>query len=101
MSLGLAYVISQKLVPKKDGTGRVVAMEILSNNYAVANLIRTGKMEQIYTQLQTKTRDLPDEKMITMEKHLAILVKQGKIDLLEAKKWANNLKTFTDALQQD
>jgi len=101
MSLGLAYVISQKLVPKKDGTGRVVAMEILSNNYAVANLIRTGKMEQIYTQLQTKTRDLPDEKMITMEKHLAMLVKQGKIDLLEAKKWANNLKTFTDALQQD
>ena len=101
MSLGLAYVISQKLVPKKDGTGRLAAMEILNNNYAVANLIRTGKIEQVYTQLQTKTRDLPDEKMMTMEKHLAILVKQGKIELLEAKKWANNIKTFLDAVQQD
>jgi len=76
-------------------------MDILNNNYAVANLIRTGKTEQVYTQLQTKTRDLPDEKMITMEKHLAILVKQGKVELLEAKKWANNIKTFLDAIQQD
>ena len=101
LSLGLAYIISQKLIPKKDGTGRVAAMEILNNNYAVANLIRTGKTEQVYTQLQIKTRDMPDEKMMTMEKHLAILVKQGAIDLLEAKKWANNLKTFIDAVQQD
>jgi twitching motility protein PilT len=101
LSLGLAYIVSQKLVPKKDGTGRLAAMEILNNNYAIANLIRTGKIEQVYTQLQTKTRDLPDEKMITMEKHLAILVKQGKVELLEAKKWANNIKTFLDAIQQD
>jgi twitching motility protein PilT len=101
LSLGLAYIISQKLIPKKDGTGRVAAMEILNNNYAVANLIRTGKTEQVYTQLQTKTRDMPDEKMMTLEKHLAILVKQDAIDLLEAKKWANHLKTFIDAVQQD
>ena len=101
LSLGLAYVISQKLVPRKDGKGRLIAMEILNNNYATANLIRTGKIEQMYTQLQTKTRNRPDEKMITLEKHLSMLVKQDKLDLLEARKWANNLKTFTDAMQQD
>ncbi len=100
MSLGLAYIICQKLVPKKDGTGRIVAMEILNNNYACANLIRTGKVEQIYSQLQTKTRTRPDEKMMTMERHLATLVKADKIDLLEAKKWANDLKCFTDAMQR-
>lgn len=100
MSLGLAYIICQKLVPKKDGTGRLVAMEILNNNYACANLIRTGKVEQIYSQLQTKTRNKPDEKMMTLEKHLATLVKADKIDLLEAKKWANDLKCFTDAMQR-
>ncbi len=100
MSLGLAYIICQKLVPKKDGTGRLVAMEILNNNYACANLIRTGKVEQIYSQLQTKTRNRPDEKMMTMERHLATLVKADKIDLLEAKKWANDLKCFTDAMQR-
>jgi len=101
LSLGLAYIVSQKLVPKKDGTGRIVAMEVLNNNYATANLIRTGKIEQIYSQLQTKTRNRPDEKMLTIGKHLSMLVKQDKIDLLEAKKWANNIKTLTDCMQQD
>ena len=101
LSLGLAYIVSQKLIPKKAGDGRIVAMEILNNNYACANLIRTGKIEQIYSQLQTKTRNRPDEKMITMEKHLSNLVKADKIDLLEAKKWCNNLKTFVDCMQRD
>ena len=39
--------------------------------------------------------------MITLEKHLALLVKQNKVELLEARKWANNVKTFTDAMQLD
>jgi twitching motility protein PilT len=100
LSLGLAYILCQKLIPKKDATGRIVAMEILNNNnYACANLIRTGKVEQIYSQLQTKTRPNPDEKMTTMERHLAQLVKQDKIDLLEAKKWANDQKSFVDAMK--
>jgi twitching motility protein PilT len=102
LSLGLAYIVSQKLIPKKDATGRLVAMEILNNtSYACANLIRTGKIEQIYSQLQSKTRPKPDEKMTTLERHLAMLVKQDKIDLLEAKKWANDLKSFTDAMQAE
>jgi len=29
-----------------------------------------------------------------------MLVKQDKVDMLEAKKWANNIKTFTDCMQQ-
>ena len=101
LSLGLAYIISQKLIPKKDGKGRIVAMEVLNNNnYACANLIRTGKIEQLYSQLQTKTKNKPDEKMITMEKHLAMLVKDDKFDLLEAQKWANNLTSFVDVMKR-
>ncbi len=98
LSLGLAYIISQKLIPRKDDRGRVVAMEILNNSYAVANLIRTGKVEQIYSQLQTKTQNRHDEKMVAMERHLARLVKEDKIDFLEAQKWANNLNTFAEAM---
>jgi twitching motility protein PilT len=100
LSLGLAYVICQKLIPRKDGSGRIIAMEIMNNNYACANLIRIGKIEQIYSQLQTKSRDRPDEKMITLEKHLSILVKDEKIALLEAQKWANDLKAFADCMQR-
>jgi twitching motility protein PilT len=99
LSLGLAYIICQKLIPRKDGNGRIAAMELLNNNYACANLIRVGKVEQIYSQLQTKVRLKPDEKMTTLERHLAALVKQDKIDLLEAKRWANDLKSFVDAMQ--
>ncbi len=98
LSLGLAYIISQKLVPRKDGKGRIVAMEILNNNYATANLIRTGKVEQICSQLQTKTSNRYEEKMITMERHLARLVKADMIELEEARKWANNTITFAEAL---
>ncbi len=98
LSLGLACVLSQKLIPRKDGKGRIVAMEVLNNNYAIANLIRTGKVEQIYSQLQIKTKKQTGEKMITMESHLARLVKAGKVDLLEAQKWANDYKCFVDAL---
>jgi len=96
LSLSLAYVISQKLVPKKDGSGRIVAMEILNNNHACANLIRTGKMEQLYTVLQTRTKDNPDERMITFEKHLATLVRTNKVDMLEAQKWVNNVASFVE-----
>lgn len=45
LSLSLAYIICQKLVPQKDKNGRLVAMEILNNNYACANIIRIGKIE--------------------------------------------------------
>ncbi|MGD0785062.1 MAG: PilT/PilU family type 4a pilus ATPase [Sedimentisphaerales bacterium] len=97
-SLGLAYVVSQKLIPKKDNSGRLVCMEILNNTYACANIIRLGKLEQLYSQLQTRTKDKPDEKMITFEAHLARLVKTGQLDLLEAKKWVNDYKCFIDAM---
>lgn len=100
LSLSLRYIISQKLIPRKTGDGRVCAMEILNNNYASANLIRTGKIEQIYSQMQTKTKNAQGENMITMEAHLARLVKADQIDLLEAQKWANDPKCFIDAMKR-
>jgi len=76
-------------------------MEVLNSNYAVANLIRKGKVEQIYSIMQTKTRNQVSEKMVTLERHLARLVKAGKIELLEAQKWANDLNSFIDAMKGD
>ncbi|KAA0549234.1 type IV pilus twitching motility protein PilT [Bacillus sp. BGMRC 2118] len=49
----LVSIISQRLFPKKDGTGRVAATEILVNNAAIANLIRNEKIHQIKSVLQT------------------------------------------------
>jgi len=99
LSLGLSHIISQKLIPRADGQGRVVAMEVLNNTYSVANLIRQGKMEQLYSQLQSRTRDVPEERMITLERSLAMLVKAGLIRPLEAEKWANHPNAFLDEMQ--
>jgi len=104
LSLGLSHIICQKLIPRIDGQGRVVAMEILNNTYALSNLIRQRKMEQVYTFLQTRTKDTTDERMLTLERSLALLVRAGKISPLEGEKWANHPLAFQDEmkrLQQD
>jgi twitching motility protein PilT len=101
LSLGLSHIICQKLVPKAQGEGRVVAMEILNNTYAVSNLIRQGKMEQVYSQLQTRTRDVPEERMTTAERSLATLVRAGQVAPLEAEKWANHPSAFHDEMKRE
>lgn len=100
LSLGLSHIICQKLIPRADGKGRVVAMEVLNNIYSVANLIRQGKVEQIYSMLQSRTRDVPEERMLTMERALAMLVKSGLVSPLEAEKWANHPNSFVDEMQR-
>lgn len=90
MSLGLAYILCQKLIPKADGTGRVVAMEILNNSYATANIIRTRKIEQLYSILQTKIRDVQPERMTTLERSLGLLVHQNIIAFEDAMAYANH-----------
>lgn len=98
LSLGLSHIICQKLVPRADGQGRAVAMEILNNTYGMANLIRQAKVEQIYSLLQSRTKDVPDERMMTLERSLALLVRSGKVAPLEAEKWVNHPNSFKDEM---
>jgi twitching motility protein PilT len=99
LSMGLSHIICQKLVPRADGQGRVLAMEILTNTYAISNMIRTGKIEQLYSSLQTKTRDIPEERMVTLESSLATLVHRGVVDAREAEKYANHPGEFASQLR--
>ncbi|MFQ5411781.1 MAG: type IV pilus twitching motility protein PilT [Phycisphaerae bacterium] len=99
LSLGLSHIISQKLVPRQDGNGRVVAMEVLNNIYSVSNLIRLLKTEQIYSQLQTRTKNTPEERMVTMERSLANLAKSGVVTAMEAERWVNNPSAFLEEMQ--
>src|SRR3954454_876924 len=66
----LQGVVTQTLLPTTDGTGRVAAVEILFPDDAVRNLIRTGKVEQIYSVMQTSS----GRGMQTLEQALAELV---------------------------
>lgn len=59
------------------------------------------KLEQIYTQLQSRTKDVPEERMMTLERSLAKLVKSGAVTPVEAERWANHPNAFLDELQQE
>ena len=52
LSLILQAVISQQLLPRFDGRGRVLGVEVMIPNPAIRNLIRENKIHQIYSQLQ-------------------------------------------------
>src|SRR5204863_5891524 len=53
LSLVLEGIMCQSLLPKANGTGRCLAMEILVPNAAIRNLIREDKVHQIYSSMQT------------------------------------------------
>jgi twitching motility protein PilT len=71
----LISVLSQRLVPRMDGRGRAMALEILINTPAVANLIRQEKIYQIKSVIQTN-RQIG---MQTMVSSLKQLVEEGII----------------------
>ncbi len=75
LSSVLRAVVSQQLIPAKDG-GRVAAREVLINNAAVSNLIRENSISQIKSAIQTGAKD----GMCTMENSVKQLIKDGWID---------------------
>ncbi len=68
-------IVTQQLLPNAQGTGRVLACEVLVATPAVRNLIREAKVHQIYSSMQAGGQ----YGMMTMDSSLAALVKAGKI----------------------
>jgi twitching motility protein PilT len=75
LSVSIAGVISQLLLPRKDGQGRVAAFEVMLMNAAIANLIRKSETAKIQSTIQTSRRF----GMITLDDHLLELVKKGAL----------------------
>ena len=86
----LVGVVSQRLLQKAKGEGRIPACEIMVVNTAISSLIREGRTHQIQSVIQTSA----SEGMITLDKVLADLVSKGEIQLEEALKWASDVKEF-------
>ncbi len=76
----LQGICTQALLPTAGGNGRVAALEILFPDDAVRNLIRQGKVEQVYSVMQTGT----SKGMQTMEQALADLVLRKVVTLEDA-----------------
>jgi twitching motility protein PilT len=80
VSESLRGILSQQLVPKMDGTGRVLALELLVNTAAVSNSIREGKTFMLPGVMQTGK----NVGMITMDESLRRLYTKGVISREEA-----------------
>jgi twitching motility protein PilT len=80
LSEALRGVVSQRLLRRADGTGRIAAVEVMITNQAIQNQIREGKTHQIPSVLQTGK----NAGMQTMEDHIRALAQQGIVDREEA-----------------
>jgi twitching motility protein PilT len=90
VSLVLEGVLSQHLLPRAGGKGRVAAFEIMVSTDAIRNLIRDGRTDQIPTYLQTGRQ----HGMQTMDQALEELVKSGMVSVEEAMMRANKPEEF-------
>jgi twitching motility protein PilT len=77
LASALQAVVTQQLLPRAGGRGRVVACEVLVATPAVRNLIREGKTHQIYSAMQGGGK----YGMQTMDQSLADLVRSGTISM--------------------
>jgi twitching motility protein PilT len=82
----LQGIITQTLIPRRDGSGRAVAAEVLVPTPGVRNLIREGKNHQIYSAMQTGGKF----GMQTMDASLVDLMRRGIISREEAEKRSSN-----------
>ncbi|HCD99783.1 MAG TPA: type IV pili twitching motility protein PilT [Armatimonadetes bacterium] len=90
LSVNLVGVLSQTLVKRKDGRGRVAAFETLVATSAVRNLIRENKTYQIASMIQTGAR----QKMQTLDQSLASLVERGLVTVEDARSRAKDAMEF-------
>jgi twitching motility protein PilT len=90
LSESLRAVVSQRLLPRADGRGRLAAVEVLMNTQAVGNLIRDRKTFQLVSIMQTGgTRG-----MCLLDASLAELVRSGAITEEAARREAEKPEAF-------
>jgi twitching motility protein PilU len=87
LSLNIKGIVSQRLIPTKDGKGRAAAIEIMLNSPLIADLIFKGEVNQIKT-VMSKSRELG---MQTFDQALFDLYEADKISYEEALKNADSV----------
>ena len=97
LSVNLVGVVSQSLVKRKDGRGRIAAFEVLVAIPAVRSLIRENKSYMIGSIIQTGSR----HKMQTLDQSLAQLVDRGLVDLSVGREKAKDAAEFDRLIHLD
>jgi twitching motility protein PilT len=97
LSLVLEGIVCQALLPKQNGQGRCVALEIMIPNPAIRNLIREDKVHQIYSSMQTGQEKAG---MQTMNQSLATLFFQRTISLETAMMQSSNREELQEMVNR-
>jgi twitching motility protein PilT len=95
LSFVLEGVVTQTLIPRTSGRGRVVAAEVMVPTAAIRNLIREDKVHQIYSQMQVGQEKFG---MRTMNQSLLELCQKRIISRDDAIRRSPNLEEFTQML---
>jgi len=90
LSFCLLAIVSQRLLPRADGSGRIPAVEILRNLPSVANLIREGKTQQIATVIETHSKI----GMQSLDSSLKEMYRKGIITRDIAAKYISSVKAL-------
>ncbi|HVA00426.1 MAG TPA: type IV pilus twitching motility protein PilT [Terriglobia bacterium] len=97
LSMVLEGILCQTLLPRADGKGRVMAMEILIPNAAIRNLIREDKIHQIYSSMQTGQEKYG---MQTFNQSLHALYQHKMITLETARARSSNVDELQDMINR-
>ena len=97
LSMVMEGILCQSLLPRKDGRGRAMVMEILVPNAAIRNLVREDKIHQIYSAMQTGQERYG---MQTFNQSLHVLYQQGSIDLETALARSSNKDELQDMINR-
>jgi twitching motility protein PilU len=87
LSLNVRAFVSQRLVPKKDGKGRIAAVEIMLNTPLISDMIFKGEVHEIKA-IMAKSRELG---MQTFDQHLFELYDSGQISYEDALRNADSV----------
>jgi twitching motility protein PilT len=97
LSLVLEGIVCQALLPKANGEGRVISLEVLVPTPAIRNLIREDKIHQIYSSMQTGQEKVG---MQTMNQSLASLYMRRQITLETALNASSNREELQDMINR-
>jgi len=96
LALTLKAVLSQVLLPKADGTGRIAAREFMVMTTAISSLIRENKAHMLYSAIESGGK----YGMATLDKSLARLVAKGTVSLDVALRKAHSSETVAQYVNQ-
>src|SRR5579863_2703047 len=95
LALSLHAIVAQQLVPRADGRGRIPAIELMLATFPVRHHIRSDRLEKLYNEITLGKR----QGMSSFEESLAQLVREGKIELEEARVRASHPEEFDTRLR--